>query len=78
MVDGKIDEDGFDAVMKHVADRKRDNSWELRSRVSDAELRAALAEAKAQADAAGVPGEPPEVDPSDEVKRIIDEALDKS
>jgi hypothetical protein len=75
IVDHKIDEEGIDAVMKHVANRKPDNSWELRSRVSDAELRAALTEAKAQADAAGVPDDPPEIDPSDEVKRIIDESL---
>jgi hypothetical protein len=77
IVDHNIDEEGIDAVMKHVADRKPDNSWELRRRVSDAELRAALTEAKARADEAGVPDDPPEIDPSDEVKRIIDEALNR-
>jgi hypothetical protein len=74
--DKKIDEKGIDSVMSHVADRKGNNGgWELRSQVSDEDLRAALVEAKARADAAGMPAEPANVDPSDEVKRIIDESL---
>jgi hypothetical protein len=73
--DGKIDEKGIDAVMAHVADRKPDGEWELRSTVSDHELRAALSEAKTQADEASIPEAPENIDPSDEVKRIIDEAL---
>lgn len=77
MVDKKIDQQGVDAVLSHVADRKADNSWEPRSKVSDAELRAALKEAKERADAAGIPEEPEEFDPSDEVRRIIDESLQK-
>ncbi len=73
--DEKIDEKGIDAVMAHVADRKPDGEWELRTTVSDGELRAALSEAKTQADAAGIPEAPEDVDPSDEMKRIIDESL---
>ena len=73
--DGKIDEKGIDTVMAHVADREPDGEWELRPAVSDHELRAALSAAKTQADAAGIPEEPEKFDPSDEVKRIIDEAL---
>ena len=73
--DDKIKEKGIDAVMAHVADRKGDGQWRLRSTVSDDELRAALNEAKAQADAANIPAEPENIDPSDEVKRIIDESL---
>lgn len=38
-VDEKIDEKGIDAVMAHVADRKPDGQWQLRSTVSDDELR---------------------------------------
>jgi hypothetical protein len=72
--DNKIDEKGMDAVMTHVADREGDH-WELRRRVSDEDLRAALAEAKKQADEAGIDEAPPKVDPSDEIKRIVDENL---
>jgi hypothetical protein len=73
--DDKIDKKGIDAVMSHVADRKQNDQWQLRSTVSDDELRAALSEAKVQADGAGIPAEPENVDPSDEIKRIIDESL---
>jgi hypothetical protein len=75
IIDEKIDEKGIDAVMAHIADRKPDGQWELRSTVSDDELRAALSEAKKQADAANIAEAPPDVDPSDEVKRIVDESL---
>ncbi len=75
MIDKKIDQTGIDAVMAHIADRQPDGSWHPRQQVSDQELRAALSEAKSLADAAGIPAEPQNIDPSDEVKRIIDEAL---
>ena len=75
MFDGKIKQKGIDSVMAHVADRQPDGQWELRETVSDEELRAALSEAKAQADAADIPPVPEDIDPSDEVKRIIDESL---
>ena len=77
VLDDKIDDDGFDAVIAHVADRKEGGGWDLRSNVSDDDLRAALSEAKSQADEAGVQQEPESIDPSDEVKRIIDEALNE-
>jgi hypothetical protein len=73
--DEKIKEKGIDAVMVHVADRQGGHQWHLRPTVSDEDLRAALNEAKAQADEAGIPEAPPNVDPSDEIKRIIDESL---
>jgi hypothetical protein len=73
--DGKIKDKGIDAVMAHVADRKSGGGWEFRKSVTDEELRAALNEAKTQADAADIPAEPENIDPSDEVKRIIDESL---
>jgi hypothetical protein len=74
-VDKKIDEKGVDAVMGHVADRGSNGGWELRQRVSDADLKAALAEAKAKADEAGVAAQPGEIDPSDELKKIIDQYM---
>jgi hypothetical protein len=73
--DDKIKDSGIDKLLAHVADRKAGGRWQLRSTVSDDDLRAALAEAKAQADAAEIPPEPENIDPSDEVKRIIDEGL---
>lgn len=75
LVDEKIDEKGIDKVMVHLADRQQGGQWQLRSTVSDDELRAALSEAKTQADAANIPAEPENIDPSDEMKRIIDESL---
>jgi hypothetical protein len=74
-IDNKIDKQGFDAAMTHVADRDVGGNWKLRQQVSDDELRAFLAEAKARADAANIAEEPKDIDPSDEVKRIVDEAL---
>jgi hypothetical protein len=74
-IDGTIEKDSMDAVLAHVADRQPDGSWQLRNRVTDEQLRAFLAAAKAKADEANVPEEPEVFDPSDEVKRIIDEAL---
>jgi hypothetical protein len=75
-IDGKIDQQGVDAVLSHVADRQGENNWHFRQNVTDADLKAAIAEAKSRADKAGVSAEAePNIDPSDEVKRIIDEAL---
>jgi hypothetical protein len=73
--DKKIDEKGIDSVMSHVAERKGEGDWELRRHVSDEDLRAALTEAKTRADEAKIDEAPPKVDPSDEIKRIIDESL---
>lgn len=47
----------------------------MRDRLSDADLRAFLTAAKAEADKAGIQDEPPNFDPSDEFKRIVDKAL---
>jgi hypothetical protein len=77
-VEHKIDEKGIDAVMSHVADRRGPNGWQFRNNVTDQELRAAIKEAKSRADAAGVPEEPEKVDPSDVIKRIVDEELKNS
>lgn len=74
-IDEKIDQASVDAALRHVADRQPDDSWRFRDKVSDADLRAFLAAAKKAADDAQIPEQPQEFDPSDEVKRIIDEAL---
>jgi hypothetical protein len=75
VIDKKIDEKGIDKVMSHVADRQSNGSWQLRQHVSDEELRAALAAAKADADDAGIAAQPENIDPSDELKKIIDESM---
>jgi hypothetical protein len=74
-IDGTIDEDSVDAAMTHVADRQSGGGWRLREQVTDEQLRSFLTVAKEKADEANIPAEPPAFDPSDEVKRAIDEAL---
>ncbi|MEX0610704.1 MAG: hypothetical protein WD738_14775 [Pirellulales bacterium] len=75
-VDHKIDQQAVDAVLAQFAERQGNGNWQLRERVSDAELRAALAEAKRAADAAKIPEQPESVDASAEFRRIVDEALE--
>jgi hypothetical protein len=75
MIDNKIDQQARDAAFQHVGERQPNNQWQFRENISDADLRAFLAEAKRAADEAQVPEQPEAVDPSDEVKRIIDEAM---
>jgi hypothetical protein len=74
-IDEKINEAGIDAAMVHVADRDANQQWQLRQKLTDGELRAFFAEAKKQADAAAIPEQPAEIDPSEEIRKIIDEAL---
>jgi hypothetical protein len=74
-VEGKIDKAAVDAALDHIADAKDDGGWQLRDQVTDAELRAFLAVAKAEADKAEIPEEPIDFDPSEEIKRIIDKAM---
>jgi hypothetical protein len=73
-IDEKIDKSQIEAAMAHVATKQGDQ-WRLRENVTDAELRAFLVDAKKAADEAQIPEQPQEFDPSDEVKRIIDEAM---
>jgi hypothetical protein len=74
-MDHKFTQEQIDAAMRPVADQKGPGKWELRDRVTDDELRQFLKTANEQADAAGIPAEIDAVDPSDEFKRIVDEAL---
>lgn len=77
-IDGKINEAGVDAAMSHVADRDAHNQWKLRQTLTDDQLRAFFAEAKKQADAAEIPEQPTEIDPSEEIRQIVDETLGPS
>ena len=75
MIDKKIPEAAFEEVMPKIADKKPNDQWELKNSVSDEELRDLIQLMKDKADAAEIPAEVDEVDPSDEMKRIIDAAL---
>jgi hypothetical protein len=74
VIDKKINQEGIDKVMSHIADRQGD-SWRLRQKVSDDDLRAALAAAKVDADDAGIAAQPEKIDASEELKKIIDESM---
>lgn len=77
MIEEKIDQQGIDAAMTHVAVRQPDGNWQPRETVTDAELRAFLEAAKAEADKASIEPPPVDFDPSEEFKRIIDEAMNE-
>jgi hypothetical protein len=61
--------------MEHIADRQGGGGWQMRQQVSDADLRAFFEAAKSAADTAQIPAEPEDFDPSDEIKKLIDEAM---
>jgi hypothetical protein len=73
-IDHKINQAGMDAALAHISDRQSNGSIRMRQNVSDEELRAFLAEAKAQADKSAIPEEPASYDAAAEFKKIIDEA----
>lgn len=76
VLDNVIPEARRDATLSHLAEKKSDGSWELRDRVSDDDLRAFFAAASAEADNANIAEQPPVIDLSDELRKIVDEALD--
>lgn len=76
VVTQRIDEPSADVAMMYVAVRDSTGSWKLKERISDHELREFLSAAKTAADKARISDEAEDFDPSDELKRIVDEALD--
>jgi nucleotide-binding universal stress UspA family protein len=74
VIDEKIGRNEIDAVISHVATREG-KSWRFREKVSDAELRAMIATAEQEADKAGIPEQVDEIDPSNEVRKIIDAVM---
>jgi nucleotide-binding universal stress UspA family protein len=74
VIDDKIGRNQIDAVISHVA-TKEGESWRFRESVSDAELQAMIATAEQEADNAGIPEQVDEIDPSDEVRKIIDAVM---
>jgi hypothetical protein len=75
VIDGKIPEAKRDEVLSHIGQQSDDGNWQMRERLSDEELREFLAAAKAEADAAMIEDQPPDVDLSEELKKIVDQAL---
>lgn len=74
-IDNKIHQPSMDAALRNVADKQPDGNWKFRDKVTDEEMRAFFVEAKKAADEAQIPEQPEQFDPSDEVKRIIDETM---
>jgi hypothetical protein len=74
-IDKKIPESAINSAMANVADKQPNGNWKLRDTLTDEELRKFLEVAKAEADKAGIPEAPQTIDPSEELKRIVDEAL---
>lgn len=72
IVTEKISREELDDLLTHISDRDENGTIEIREEVTDEELRKFLTAATEKADAAGVPAE---VEPSDELKKIIDAAL---
>lgn len=75
LVDGQIPQASTDNVLVHIADKDAEGQWQMRQEVSDDELRQFLAAAKQEADDAGVPEEVEPIDPSEELKKVIDGVL---
>ena len=75
LISEKIPETRLDEALQHIGSKRKDGGWVLRESVTDEELRAFLTVMKQLADDAEIPGDVEDVDPSEELKRIIDNAL---
>jgi uncharacterized membrane protein len=74
-IDGDISRNEFNVAVSNIANEQDNRRWRLRRNVTDEQLKVFLTAAKKSADEAKVPEQPDPFDPSDEVKRIIDESL---
>lgn len=70
-----IDQPTAERTMEPLSTRGSQGEFQLKTRVSDEELRTFLAEAKKVADGAQIPEDLPAVDLSAEMKRVVDAAL---
>ena len=75
MIDESIDQATAEEIMAEITETSPSGEVQVKEDLSDEELRSFLAKAKTAADEAGVPEEVPEVDPSDEIRKVIDEAM---
>ena len=77
MVKKSIKQEDLEEALQHIATKLQDGNWEFRQDVSDEQLRALLKTIKEKADVAEIPEEVEEIDPSEELRRIIDAALEE-
>lgn len=74
----QIPQESTDKVLQHIGTKDEEGNYEFKEKVTDEELRAFLAAAKDEADQAEVPEEVPPIDPSEELKKIVDKVLGPS
>jgi len=78
VIDHKINQADSEATLAHISDRSANGSIQLKSFVTDDELKAFLKEAKEQADKAGIPEQPETINAAAEFKKIVDEAMNQN
>jgi len=75
LISQKISEEDLEEAMSTIATKQPNGEWEMPDSATDDQLRALIQLVKEKTDAAEIPDEVEEVDPSDEMRRIIDLAL---
>jgi hypothetical protein len=70
----KIDDPAIERVLSHIADRDG-NEWKFRETATDDELRDMIITAEQESDRAGIPEDVEEIDPSDEIRKVIDQVM---
>jgi len=75
MIVQKISEDDFEEAMSKIADKGPNGEWQMRDAATDDQLRELIQLVQDKSDAAEIPEEVEDVDPSAEMRRIIDTAL---
>ena len=75
VIDNRIGDPAVEAVMSHIATKEDDGEWQFKKTATDEELRRMIATAAQEADRAGIPPQVPEIDPSDEIRCVIDEVM---
>ena len=77
-IDTQEKQEEIDKMLDYVSTKDFQGNRQFKNQVSDEDLRALVAECKRMADEADVPDEPFDLDVGAEVKRIVDEALEKN
>jgi hypothetical protein len=78
VIDRKIDQAATQSVMAPISEPGPGGGRQLKPIVTDQELRTFLKDAKDQADKAGIPDQPENIDMAAEFKKIVDESLGNS
>jgi hypothetical protein len=77
LISQQFSDKDLEEAMSTIATKQPNGQWELPDSATDDQLRALLQLVKDKSDAAQIPAEVEEFDPSDEMRRIIDSALDE-